>query len=105
MSTRQVENACGVSQSFLSQIEQGKKNPSPHTLKKLAPVYRISYEEIMALAGYLDNANNDLSTSDKIKIALRSDPDLTEEQKRMLSEDMADYFAFKKEQYRRDDIE
>lgn len=54
LTIRQVEVFSGVSNSYLSQLENGKRGiPSPDTLKKLAPVYRISYEELMSAAGYL----------------------------------------------------
>lgn len=53
LSTTKVKMMCGVNASYLSQIENGKKKPSPDTLKKLAPVYRVSYEELMVNAGYL----------------------------------------------------
>lgn len=54
LTIRQVEAFSGVSNSYLSQLENGKRGiPSPDTLKKLAPVYRISYEELMSAAGYL----------------------------------------------------
>lgn len=54
LTTRQVENFCGVSNSYLSLIENGKRGiPSPDILNKLAPVYRIQYEDLMVAAGYL----------------------------------------------------
>lgn len=53
LSTRDVERLAGVNSSFLSQIERGVKKPSPKTLARLAPVYEISYENLMVVAGYL----------------------------------------------------
>lgn len=52
---RQVEMYSGVSNSYLSQLENGKRGiPSPEILYKLAPVYKIPYKELMLAAGHLD---------------------------------------------------
>lgn len=54
LSLRQVEKVTGVSNAYLSQIENGKiKEPSPHILHKLAGAYDISYNNLMKLAGYI----------------------------------------------------
>lgn len=51
---REVEDACGVSNAYLSQLETGKINtPSPHILHKLASVYHAPYEILMEKAGYI----------------------------------------------------
>ena len=53
-SLRQVEKKTGVSNAYLSQIENGKiGEPSPHILHKLAEVYETSYQNLMKLAGYI----------------------------------------------------
>ena len=52
---RDVEERTEISNSYLSQIESGKRNPPhPDILKKLAPVYGVSLNHLMAKAGYLD---------------------------------------------------
>ncbi len=57
MSLRDVERRTGVSNAYLGQIEQGKRPPPhPNILKKLAPIYDVSMYELMAAAGYLDEA-------------------------------------------------
>jgi len=54
---REVEKLCGVSNSYLSQLENGQRGiPSPDILKKLAPVLKVSYEELLVAAGYLPSA-------------------------------------------------
>jgi transcriptional regulator with XRE-family HTH domain len=54
MSLREVEDASGVSNAYLSQLEQGKiTKPSPHFLHKLAGCYVVSYETLMTKAGYI----------------------------------------------------
>jgi repressor LexA len=51
---RDIEKRCGVSNSYLSQLENGQRGiPSPDILKKLAPVLKVSYEDLMIAAGYL----------------------------------------------------
>jgi len=56
LTLRQVNTLSEVSDSYLSQIETGKRGiPSPEILKKLAPIYNVTYEHFMQKAGYLDN--------------------------------------------------
>jgi HTH-type transcriptional regulator, competence development regulator len=51
---RDVEKATGISNAYLSQLENGKaENPSPHILHKLAQFYGVPYESLMEAAGYL----------------------------------------------------
>lgn len=57
ISTYKVHEMCGVSQSYLSLVENGKRRPSPIVLKKLSKVYGIDYLELYKLAGYIDNEN------------------------------------------------
>lgn len=51
---RDVEEATGVSNAYLSQLEQGKMTkPSPHILHKVATFYGVPYETLMEKAGYI----------------------------------------------------
>jgi transcriptional regulator with XRE-family HTH domain len=53
LSLRAVQEATGVSNPYLSQIESGKvQHPSPSVLNKLATLYGISYASLMKAAGY-----------------------------------------------------
>jgi len=55
LSLRQVEEATNkeVSNAYLSQLENDKiAKPSPNILHALASVYKTSYEDLMARAGY-----------------------------------------------------
>lgn len=55
MTLREVEEASGVSNAYLSQLEQGKiARPSPPFLHKLATAYKVSYETLMERAGYVE---------------------------------------------------
>ncbi len=51
----QVERISGVSNSYLSQVENSRRGiPSPNILRKLAPVYGVEYRSLLIAAGYLD---------------------------------------------------
>ena len=55
-SLRQVAAKTGVSVSYITQIENGKRNaPGPEILKKLAPVYQVSVRELLKAAGYMED--------------------------------------------------
>lgn len=54
---RQVEKATGVSNAYLSQLENGSTSkPSPEILMKLAGFYEVPYESLLRSAGYLPAA-------------------------------------------------
>src|SRR5689334_2837536 len=54
LTLREVEEQSGVSNSYLSQVENGRiRQPSPHVLQKLAVAYDVPYEGLMARAGYI----------------------------------------------------
>ncbi len=53
-SLRDVENKIGISNAYLSQLERGNAiNPSPRKLELLGKLYKVSYSELLRLAGYL----------------------------------------------------
>jgi len=53
LTLRTVEDKTGVSNAYLSQLENNKiVNPSPTILHKLAECYGVSYEHLMKLTGY-----------------------------------------------------
>lgn len=53
LTLRVVEAKTGVSNAYLSQIENGKiGSPSPVILRKLSDFYGISYSTTLELAGY-----------------------------------------------------
>ncbi len=57
LSLRGVEAETGISNAYLSQVETGKvENPSPPVLQKLAKTYKLNYEDLLRIAGYLDQA-------------------------------------------------
>lgn len=53
---RQVEKITGISNSYLSQLENGKtQNPSVNTLYKLSEAYNVDFNSILGLAGVIKN--------------------------------------------------
>src|SRR5579859_7252354 len=54
LTLKQVEKAAHVSNSFLSQVERGIRNPPrPELINRLAVVYSIPGRSLMEVAGYL----------------------------------------------------
>lgn len=76
LSLKRVEKYAGVSNAYLSQLERGLRNPPhPEILKKLAKVYEVPLTELLAAAGYVENAKG--ITRDQIEQAFQhviSDP-------------------------------
>ena len=55
LNLKQLADLSGVSLSALSRIESGdRKKPTPLVLKALAPHLGVSYEQLMAKAGYIE---------------------------------------------------
>ncbi len=58
-SLRTVEEATGISNAYLSQLERGDaQKPSPDKLQALAKFYDVPYEDLMRAAGYLKRSEN-----------------------------------------------
>lgn len=55
LSLRNVAQKAGISNSYLSQVEQGHRGPPhPNMLRKLASVYEVPVRELLENAGYLE---------------------------------------------------
>jgi transcriptional regulator with XRE-family HTH domain len=53
LTLRAVQEAVGISNAYLSQLETGKvQSPSPVVLHKLSELYELPYETVMEAAGY-----------------------------------------------------
>lgn len=77
---RAVENETGISNAYLSQLEQGKiKQPSPAILHKLSELYKVSYEELLALVGYPTSSSSKAS-----RVSSRLGPITEDEEKSLL---------------------
>lgn len=84
-SLRAVERRTGISNAYLSQLENGSvKRPRPHVLHKLADYYGVRYEDLMTAAGYLFRTDEKRSVDpDLVEIQLMSEG-LSVEQKTVL---------------------
>ena len=51
LTLRQVEQDTGISNSYLSNLEMGRKNPGIKSLSKLATYYRVPLNELLEHAG------------------------------------------------------
>ena len=51
---REVGRRTGISNSYLSQIERGDRRPGPSVLKRLAALYDVEVQDLLGLAGFLD---------------------------------------------------
>ncbi|MFF3643791.1 helix-turn-helix domain-containing protein [Streptomyces sp. NPDC002564] len=91
LSLRQLADAAGVSNPYLSQIERGLRKPSAEVLQQVAKALRISAETLYVRAGILDEKERDeLET----RAVLLADPSINERQKQVL---LQIYESFRKE--------
>ncbi|MFF4759594.1 helix-turn-helix domain-containing protein [Streptomyces sp. NPDC001292] len=92
LSLRQLADAAGVSNPYLSQIERGLRKPSAEVLQQVAKALRISAETLYVRAGILDaeRARDDVET----RAVILSDLSLNERQKQVL---LQIYESFRKE--------
>lgn len=59
LSMGELGRLSGVSKTYISQVENEERNvPTPEILKKLAPHLKVSYEEMMRAANYIDIPND-----------------------------------------------
>lgn len=91
LSLRQVEEATGISNAYLSQLENDQvKKPSPHFLNKLAALYDLPYELLMENAGYIKKPEKQTNPQSLAGAALYSQKNLTDEE----AEALGEYLAF-----------
>jgi transcriptional regulator with XRE-family HTH domain len=82
ISMRQLAQAAGVSNPYLSQIERGLRKPSADILQQIAKGLRISAEALYVQAGILEDKPADSG----VRSALLADTHLAERQKQVLIE-------------------
>jgi transcriptional regulator with XRE-family HTH domain len=85
LSLRQLSEAAGISNPYISQIERGLKKPSAEILQSLAKALRISAESLYVRAGILD-AETGLGEARVIDVtdAILADPLLNDRQRAVL---------------------
>nr|WSX51143.1 helix-turn-helix domain-containing protein [Streptomyces sp. NBC_00974] len=91
LSLRQLADAAGVSNPYLSQIERGLRKPSADILQQLAKALRISAETLYVQAGILDERDRD---EVETRAVILADPSIGEQQKQVL---LQIYESFRKE--------
>lgn len=87
-SLRQVEELTkkAVSNAYLSQVESGKiQQPSPNILHALSHAYKISYEQLMEMAGYITSGKR-RTTSAPARSGTLAELNLSEEEEKELLE-------------------
>ena len=90
ISIRQLAQAAGVSNPYLSQVERGLRRPSADILQQIAKGLRVSAEALYVQAGVLEDKLEETTVTDAIK----ADNEITERQKQMLIDI---YESFRKE--------
>ncbi|MEV0977019.1 helix-turn-helix transcriptional regulator [Streptomyces sp. NPDC049915] len=96
LSLRQLAEAAGVSNPYLSQIERGLRKPSAEVLQQVAKALRISAETLYVRAGILDAERDgeERFREGATRAALLADPSLNVKQKQVL---LQIYESFRKE--------
>jgi transcriptional regulator with XRE-family HTH domain len=90
LSLRQLAEAAGVSNPYLSQIERGLRKPSAEILQQIAKALRISAEQLYVQAGILEEREG----GQEVVAAILTDTSISERQKRVLIDI---YESFRKE--------
>lgn|SRR5699024_215937 len=91
MTIRQLELYSGVSNSYLSQLENGKRGiPSPDVIRKIANGLRWDYNDLMIKAGHVDEDNyeDDIDPElqkfiEEVKVWYKDEPESKEEKLKM----------------------
>ncbi|MET7781471.1 MULTISPECIES: helix-turn-helix domain-containing protein [Streptomyces] len=96
LSLRQLADAAGVSNPYLSQIERGLRKPSAEVLQQVAKALRISAETLYVRAGILDAERDgeECRRERATRAVILADPTLNERQKQVL---LQVYESFRKE--------
>ncbi len=98
LSLRQLADAAGVSNPYLSQIERGLRKPSADILQQFAKALRISAETLYVQAGILDERDRE---GIEVRTAILADPLINEQQKQVL---LQIYESFRRENGADDDV-
>ena len=80
LSLRELAERTNVSNPYLSQIERGLHEPSVRVLKAIARALNLSAETLLQQAGVLEG-DDEAPAEATAEMAIRSDPNLSEDQK------------------------
>jgi transcriptional regulator with XRE-family HTH domain len=81
LSLRQLADAAGVSNPYLSQIEHGLRRPSAEVLQSIAKALRISAENLYVRAGIFSPDEAEVRA---VEVSVLADTGLTDRQKQAL---------------------
>ncbi len=87
LTLRQVEEASGISNAYLSQLENDKiKKPSANVLYKLATLYKVDLNLLLSAAGIIEKNENEENSKSKLltNIAFSAENLTTEEEEKVL---------------------
>lgn len=80
---RFIEESTEISNAYLSQLENDKiKKPSANILYKLADLYKVPFESVLALAGIVEN--NDAKNKSFKEYVFSKDNLTTEEEEELI---------------------
>lgn len=80
LSLKAVADRAGISPAYLQKLERGEVTaPSPHVLHRLAEALRVSYSQLMKLAGYVLRRKDEAPGASILAQALNSEG-LTEDE-------------------------
>ena len=68
LSLSQLSRLSGVSVAHLGRIEQGKRQPSPKTLQKIAKPLGFDLDELLVMAGFLSSKQALFSEEEREKL-------------------------------------
>ena len=91
LSLRELAAMTEISNPYLSQIERGLSEPSARVLKSIAEALNLSAEAMFAQAGLMSGSGP--RDDDATESAIRTDPRLSEPQKRALLAVYRSYIA------------
>jgi len=91
LSLRELAAMTEVSNPYLSQIERGLSEPSVRVLKSIAEALNLSAEALFAQAGLMPESTR--RADDATETAIRTDPRLSDPQKRALLAVYRSYIA------------
>lgn len=70
LTLKEVEKTARVSNSFLSQVERGVRNPpKPDILNRLARAYSVPAQDLMEAAGYIKSNPNEMRERERVELA------------------------------------
>ena len=70
LSLRATGDQAHVSKTYLWRIENGNNTPSPAILRRLAPVYQVTTQELFKAWGYLEEQTFTVPAVDRLKMAV-----------------------------------